>query len=252
MATSGDGSILQYLDPNGHACLQALLTRAKRTLQHPAPLAAAACLRVASERLEHEFVVGLQTQFDASLLLFGAALRWDRADLLYSAASMVKHDTRTHPLAKKLDAEWTLRPEQILGTLRARFSPLDYHQRLFEQGVRVFERQLAQFLGPPSEVAAQVATYQAQNAKFTACYERVRSSTHFNTCDHGGLAGAAAARRTCTAALRKGSAAGASRGQGDTNGDYGSSSDGGGGSSDGSGNINGAAAPNNKKSWGRK
>jgi len=209
MATSGDGSILQYLDPPGHNCLQRLLARAKQTLQHPNPSAAASCMRVASDRLEHEFVVGLQTQFDTSLLLFGAALQWDRADLLYSASSMVMHDTRSHPLAKKLDNEWATRASQIIGTMRARFAPLDYHQRLFDQGVRVFERQVVHYLGAPSEVASQLATYKEQNTKFTACYERVRSRMKFNTCSQWGLTSASAARRSCTSALRNEAASGA-------------------------------------------
>jgi hypothetical protein len=265
MATSGDGSILQYLDPPGHECLQRLLARAKQTLQHPDPSAAASCTQVASDRLEHEFVVGLQTHFDTSLLLFGAALQWDRADMVYSAASMVMHDTRSHPLAKKLDNEWATRSSQIIGTMRARFAPLNYHQRLFDQGVRVFERQVAHYLGTPGEVSSQLAAYQQENAKFTSCYERVRSRMKFNTCSQWGLASASAARRSCTTGLRNEAASGArghthrESGNGDgsdigdssSSADISSSSSSGDGGGDGSKAFKGSSSYPKKNGWGK-
>lgn len=58
------------------------------------------------QRLSDDFLVGTQAHFDESMLLFEAALGWERSDTVYSKESMVMHSANSHPLAKKFDLEW--------------------------------------------------------------------------------------------------------------------------------------------------
>jgi hypothetical protein len=142
-------------------------------------------LELATRRLDRDFIIGLQSDFDASMLLFEAALGWSRVDTVraarkewrrvgwqgltgvalgwvfgfwglqrcwlptlfrlvlmpqkvYSLDSMVLHSTSIgDPLVAKLEAEWHERGADIEALLRQRFSPLDYHNLLFEHGVKV-------------------------------------------------------------------------------------------------------------------
>ena len=184
MASTGDGSILMYLDPAAHGDLQALLARTKRTLEAVDTRLALGIMTRAVRRLENDFLVGAQASFDASLLLFEQVLGWDRADTLYSSVSMVKHGYNS-PLSTRLDEEWARRRPEIEALLRARYAPLEFHQRLYEKGLQVHALQVRQHLGGGERVEAAVAAFRAQNEKFTQCYEAHHQRSGFDVCTAG-------------------------------------------------------------------
>jgi len=62
MAATGDSSVLQYLDTDGHKALQALLNAAKRSSGSVDLAAADACMAKARQRLDSDFIVGLQVR----------------------------------------------------------------------------------------------------------------------------------------------------------------------------------------------
>jgi len=62
MAVDGDGSILQYLDPDGHWALKDVMRRAKAMGDAADPRAAFAAMARAALRLESDFIVGLQVR----------------------------------------------------------------------------------------------------------------------------------------------------------------------------------------------
>ena len=99
-------------------------------------------------RLEEDFIVGLQTDFDTSLLLFEKALGLSRSDVLYSKDSMLSHSFKGK-WAKMVDADWSgpQRRREILAFLEKRGSPIRYHNLLFERGVEVYNKQVAALLG---------------------------------------------------------------------------------------------------------
>ena len=87
MAANGDGSILEYLDMAAHFRLQAMLERSRqvagvgRGAASPLPeTEVAAVLARPLRRLEGDFIVGMQADFDLSLLLFESALGLRRSD----------------------------------------------------------------------------------------------------------------------------------------------------------------------------
>lgn len=48
------------------------------------------------------------------------------------------HSTNSKsPLVRRLDNEWKERKDDINGLLRQRFSPIDYHQLLYDHGEKV-------------------------------------------------------------------------------------------------------------------
>jgi len=205
MASVGDSSIHSYLDPDGHAALSQLLHEARKTLTQPNPKLVANSLTLALSRLDHEFAVGLQSSYEASVLLFEAALGWDRVDTVYSLDSMVLHAyDRKDPFVVRLEAEWLARKDDIPAVLKQRFSPVEYDNLLFEHGEKVHAEQLQRYVGDADEVERQVLKFKSQNKKFTVCYENQRRNRgNFNTCTQAGLQEAATARRLCTGWIRK-------------------------------------------------
>ena len=63
--------------------------------------------------------------------------------------------------------------------------------------------QVAHYLGPPEYAERETAVYKQQNEKFTLCYEAQNRRLRFDTCSSGGLVAASAARRACTANMRR-------------------------------------------------
>ena len=213
MANAGDGSILEYLDIRAHFKLKAMLQEARRVSSVngdngiAAPLAQKVVAEVLSRplhRLEHAFVVGMQADFDLSLLLFQEALGLGREDILYSKTSMVSHDLHKSKWAQMVDDDWNgaLRRKQISDFLERRGSPIRYHNMLFEKGLEVYNRQVKLYLGDGKQVASALAAFKAQLTSFTTCYERQRSQTRFRTCSSEGLALANRARFACTKDIR--------------------------------------------------
>jgi len=182
----------------------------------------------AFDRLGNDFVVGLTSQLDVSVLLFERALGLSRSDTLYSLESMTEFDPKNHPAVRRLveaplKEDWNgeRRRERLISTMSKLASPLQFHLSLFEAGVKLHQRQVATYIGSADTVQASLDVYKSQVAEFTKCFEVLRKlppkpgQQGFGSCPatEGGSGGgisaaenlyaASSARRACTARQRQ-------------------------------------------------
>lgn len=240
-ALNGEHGILQYLDPSAHNKLKEGLALKKMRVAGagagggapppqppPPPIEAASILKRSFDRLESDFVVGLSSELDLSLLLFEKALGLTRASTLYSTESMTEPDPSMHPAVKRrnelpLKDDWNgaARREKLVVALHRLGSPIRSHLALFNAAVKVHQRQVDGYLGTRADVEAAVGVFRSQVADFTKCFEVLRNLPNkhgekgFGSCSPlasgggsggggsgGSLYAASSARRACTAKER--------------------------------------------------
>jgi len=197
---NGLDSLLDYLDHDANTRLTELFARQPKDLHEQAM----AITNKASLLLE-DFVVGVQEEFDGSMLLFEHALKWSREDSLY-----VNHDVNSHQLSKKTTskaalASWgigTSREDEIINKLR--LGPYRYHEILYERGLALHKKQMRETIGTKADIDSAVQSYRAQKDTFTTCMHRTLLAlpTTYknllpNVCTHFGLQRYAEARPHC-------------------------------------------------------
>lgn len=176
---SGQDSILDYLDPAAQEQMRHLFLTQPSNLHTQAM----AIIDRVSQRLEQEFVVGIQEEFDTSMLLFESVLGWNRTDSLYDAGNPNAHRYKDAHV-EKARASWHIglpQGAQILEKLRR--GPYFYHEILYQRGVKVHKRQVRETLGSGSHVAAAVSLFRKQVDVFSRCSHKIE----WNPCETLGL-----------------------------------------------------------------
>jgi hypothetical protein len=210
---TGRDSILDYLD--GDANEQLLKLFSMKLPPQELSRRALPIIDNAAKLLEDEFVVGLQENYDASMLLFESALEWDRADILYDNSTITHHysllevtseqDTpvvENSPAVQKAIASWhtgTPEGEQIIEELNR--GPYYYYTLLYKRGVEINKRQVSKMLGDDSAVAAEVEAYRKQNEAFLTCTDKIHFTQGWGedlTCTVRGLSQHVEARKSCS------------------------------------------------------
>jgi hypothetical protein len=187
LVRSGEDSILDYLNEEANKELLQLFAQTGSNYDRDRDLQASAIIEKVVKMLEDDFVVGLQEEYDASMLLFEAALGWNRSDTLYSKAQ--ESHIYKGPEADKAHASW-LNGTDLRQDIIDEFNrgPYYYYNMLYQRGVEVHKKQLRQMLGSESEVAAAVDLYGRQNSAYSYCLSQCWSCVDSNSCGIYGLA----------------------------------------------------------------
>lgn len=189
---TGQDSILDYLDPHANEKMRKLFLTQPQDLHTQAM----AIIDDVAQRLEKDFIVGVQEDFDTSMLLFEYVLGWNRTDSLY-----MKDDPNTHhyvnPEVEKARSSWDAGKPQILDRLRR--GPFRYHEILYQRGAEIHRKQVKKMLGSETQVKAAVSLYQKQNTKFTSCSHKICNGCLLrrNACVFKGLSLHTNFRPTC-------------------------------------------------------
>lgn len=208
---TGEDSLLDYLDHDANECLRLLLLERPRRDVHKEAMA---IIEKVGQQLE-TFVVGLQEDFDGSMLLFEQAIGWSRDDTLYE-----KHDPNAHIYSKNAAAQaavasWgfgTPRGEEIKTKLRR--GAYFYHELLYQKGVEIHRKQMQERIGSNVVVESALLTYRAQLDVFTACLHSQRTQASdgtprpvlgqpWNVCEYRGLVSFAKGRPECAEAAKR-------------------------------------------------
>lgn len=188
---TGQDSLLDYLDHDANTRLRLLLAQGGTDVHEKAM----EIVDHASKLLE-TFVVGLQEEFDASMLLFERAIGWSRDDSLY-----MKHTANAHSEYHKSHAAmvaynswgiWSPKGDEITNKLKR--GVYLYHEILYNRGLEIHRKQIQSMLGTESRVASAVRKYRKQVDLFSTC---MRKESRFNVCAYRGLLSHTQARPRC-------------------------------------------------------
>jgi hypothetical protein len=220
--TDGRDSILGYLDPQAQIQLNEIVAKMKHLkdslaeshVQYTAQLMsvsdqqqqgkaalshfadehaelhrqAVSVIDKVAQMLESEFAVGIQEDYDASMLLFENVIGWDRPDALYYTHDINSHKKNvTLPEARKAADSWQLASpgrEKLLEELGQGIYL--YYDMLYKKAVAIHKKQLQARLGDSSEVETAVKLYREQNDRFSRCID---GFAHYlgNSCDLRGI-----------------------------------------------------------------
>jgi hypothetical protein len=212
MVVKGTNSILQYLDEEANDQLIRLLTNTTWNASQWVQDEAERITKSATQYLKFDFIVGLQNNYDTSMLLFEKTTGLLRSDMLIHQQSGFHADSRTGASAdhkyKSKEAQMA-RKAWGIGTsvgkeIEARLERgvHHYYRVLYELGEKIHQQQVKKFLGNADEVAQEVELYKNQSASFDKCYrKKIQLSGPGNPCLIRGLSFAALARAQCTANL---------------------------------------------------
>jgi len=196
---TGQDSLLDYLDHDANEQLRLLLAKPRGDVLSLAARQvheeAMSIVNKVAERLE-TFVVGLQEDFDASMLLFEKAIGWSREDTLYAKHDPNSHSYHNSRAAEEAKLSWgfdTPREDEIVEKLRR--GPYRYHELLYQKGMEIHQKQMRQMLGSKAALDSALITYRAELTAFTSCIHEVLGQR--NVCEYQGLVSYSKARPHC-------------------------------------------------------
>mmetsp|Transcript_108540 Transcript_108540/g.188483 ORF Transcript_108540/g.188483 Transcript_108540/m.188483 type:complete len:430 (+) Transcript_108540:112-1401(+) len=186
---TGQDSLLDYLDHNANEKLKLLLKEPREKVHSQAM----AIIDNVTKQLE-TFTIGLQEDFDASMVLFQEAMGFSREDMLYTQHMKSSHEYHGAPFKAALES-WgfgTPRGDAIVEKFRQ--GAYFYHELLYQRGVEIHKKQMRELLGSKAEVDAEVEKYRRQLKSFTKC---VVKRVDENICTRVGLLQHVKARSHC-------------------------------------------------------
>jgi hypothetical protein len=161
---SGRDSFLDYLDEGAFQELKALLEQPQENVHTQAM----AVIDRTTKHLE-TFIIGLQEDYAASMLMFQHALGWSRGDILHLDDDGHAHRFNS-PEAQKAKESWgfgTQDGEEILEQLRGGI--FFYIELLYKRVVALHQKQLRQIVGDQTTVHKEVEIYRKQRQRYSEC-----------------------------------------------------------------------------------